>query len=295
MTFAVMWRATSVSAGELLGNEGVCHISNSATFYTKSPALERYFRAVSWLQAIPFRLDDDEELAAFFLLHRAYRDPDAEYDSERDVYWRAFRAFLGTGDDWDLPAAYSLPKQITNDGLDAVRKEYRDRAVQYGAPPINDQLRFASSRPDGKPEIAFRFLSAYRIPDVVLFQRTTGPEAEKRDFPTGLEVCAVLGSSFAQGKLAKEYPKVMKEIDRSRPLFEQSSLYAEYLKCLAVLLERTEPDAPAFLHTEAWKIKTCQTALSSWAQMRHTWALQAANRQRIVEQKGSVVRHYIAH
>src|SRR5262249_6650428 len=40
-------------------------------FYTKSPVLQRYFRAVSWLQAIPFRLDNDEELAAFFLMHRA--------------------------------------------------------------------------------------------------------------------------------------------------------------------------------------------------------------------------------
>src|SRR5262249_3734084 len=42
-------------------------------FYAKSPALERYFRAVSWLQAIPFRLEKDEEFAALLLLARAYR------------------------------------------------------------------------------------------------------------------------------------------------------------------------------------------------------------------------------
>jgi len=75
---------------------------------------------------------------------------------------------------------------------------------------------------------------------------------------------------------------VMKEIDRSRPLFRESSMYAQYLRCLGVLLERTEPDAPAFLHKEAWKIKTCQTALAGWAQMRHTWALQAKQGARYV-------------
>jgi hypothetical protein len=52
-------------------------------------------------------------------------------------------------------------------------------------------------------------------------------------------------------------------------------VYADYLSCLAALFEEPEKDAPGFMHSEAWQIKSCQTALSSWAQMRHTWALQA--------------------
>src|SRR5262249_40559535 len=150
-------------------------------FYTRSPLLQRHFRAVSWLQAIPFRLDNDEELAAFFLLNRAFRDLDAKRDPEKENFWRAYRTFLGTEDDWDLPSASVLPKEISKDGLNEVRKEYRNRTVQFGMPEINDQLRFAPLSPDGKLEIAFRFLSAYRLPDGVLFQRTMKPELGKRE------------------------------------------------------------------------------------------------------------------
>ncbi|HKB36119.1 MAG TPA: DUF3160 domain-containing protein, partial [Gemmataceae bacterium] len=164
-------------------------------FYTKSPALQRYFRAVSWLQAIPFRLDNDEELASFLLLSRAFRGADEKRNPEGAEFWGAFRTFVGTEDDWDLPSASVLPKEITKEGLNEVRKKYRDRAGIDGAPQINDQLRFEPDHSGGKLEIGFRFLSAYRLPDGVLFHRTMKPELGERVLPTGLEVCAILGSS----------------------------------------------------------------------------------------------------
>ena len=45
--------------------------------------------------------------------------------------------------------------------------------------------------------------------------------------------------------------------------------------CLGTLTAVEEPDWPAFMKGDAWKAKQCQTVLSGWAQMRHTWALQA--------------------
>jgi hypothetical protein len=44
---------------------------------------------------------------------------------------------------------------------------------------------------------------------------------------------------------------------------------------LKVLLDKPEPDAPAFMSAKPWQIKTCQTVLGGWAQLRHTWILQA--------------------
>ena len=35
---------------------------------TKTPALERYFRTVSWLQSVPFRVRKDEELVSILML-----------------------------------------------------------------------------------------------------------------------------------------------------------------------------------------------------------------------------------
>ena len=52
-------------------------------FYTKTAALGRYFHAVSWLQSIPLRLGNDEELATVLMLGICLRhDHLAEAESE---------------------------------------------------------------------------------------------------------------------------------------------------------------------------------------------------------------------
>ena len=240
-------------------------------FYTRTPTLQRYFRAIAWLQAIPFRLEKDEELAAFALMYRAYFDCDPKAAPDTSI-WRSFQVFLGDRDDWDLANAWWVPKELTRAALDKVRDERKDTKERS---QINDQLRFAPSEPGGKPELALRFLSAYRLPDAVMFQRTMSPGGVKREFPSGVDVAAALGSPFARDKLTKDRPALLKEIDAARPLFKGDNLYADYLRCLGTLMERTEPDAPEFMRSEPWRIKTTQSALAGWAQMRHTWALQA--------------------
>jgi hypothetical protein len=151
------------------------------------------------------------------------------------------------------------------------------RAAGHGeGPKISDQLAFAPDDPTQTAEATFRIISAHRTPDAILFQRTTDLRKFKRPFPTGLEVCAALGSSYARLRLADEQRgEVVATIDASQVYFSGSSLYLDYLECLSALLDRPEPDAPAFMSREAWQTKSCQTALAGWAQLRHTWALQA--------------------
>jgi hypothetical protein len=85
-----------------------------------------------------------------------------------------------------------------------------------------------------------------------------------------------LGSPFARSRLAAQGDaKLIEEIDRCQPLFSGHSLYCEYLRCLGALLATPEPDAPPLMSSEVWRIKSCQTVLGGWAQLRHTWALQA--------------------
>src|SRR5207245_17898 len=66
-----------------------------------------------------------------------------------------------------------------------------------------------------------------------------------------------------------------KRVEEDDWRFDSASLYAQYLACLDTLARTTEPDWPAFMKSEAWRAKTCQTVLAGWSQMRHTWVLQA--------------------
>ncbi len=89
-------------------------------------------------------------------------------------------------------------------------------------------------------------------------------------------MCAALGSSYARSRLSgDENGRVLSQVDGCKPLFSAGSLYCGYLRCLEALLAAPEPGAPAFMSGGPWRIKSCQTALSGWAQLRHTWTLQA--------------------
>ena len=79
---------------EWLGSPGpsllVIHYSRfrPRSFYTRNVHLERYFRAVSWLQAIPFRIEQDEELLAMLMLGHALRVQPPGPEDEADNFDR---------------------------------------------------------------------------------------------------------------------------------------------------------------------------------------------------------------
>ncbi|MGA2031229.1 MAG: DUF3160 domain-containing protein, partial [Thermoguttaceae bacterium] len=263
-------------------------------FYTKTPALARYFRAVSWLQSIPFRVNKDEELVAILMLVNCVTDHRSENGPERgrvfhDMF-RGFDAILGPGDDWNLLAFAS--HTLDSLGLDgnarfdleikewwpaSVRDKFVEQAARDGeAAKINDQLAFVPDDPALPAELSLRVIPARRTPDAVLFGRSTDLRKFQRDFPDGLELCAALGSPFARSRLAAQREgKLIEEIDRCKVFFSGKSLYCEYLRCLEALVAAPEPDAPPLMSGEAWQIKSCRTLLSGWAQLRHTCALQA--------------------
>ena len=252
-------------------------------FYARSERLQRYFRAISWLQAIPFRVDRDEELLAALLLGNCltYGRFDDCPEKRQEYWWffHCFSMFIGDGDDWDILKlarnwSTNLKLSLHRDKLAGVRKNILGTIKD--SPQINDQLRFPPAGRFRASEPNFRIISAYRTPDAILFHRTTDLRDASRSWPSGLDVCAALGSSYARNILtAEDKKKLLAQIDECKPLFKRASLYSEYLHCLKALLDEPEPDAPKFLSGEPWKIKSCQTALAGWAQMRHTWALQA--------------------
>jgi len=253
-------------------------------FYTKSELLQRYFRALSWLQSIPLRVSKDEEFLCALLLGNCLSLDGFEGDfvkrSECKAFFRRFSSFIGVGDDWDIFCSadnLSNGLKMDLDGRRFALKREKFLGKNKERPEINDQFRFPPVGPHKASEPNFRIISAYRTPDAVLFHRTTDLRVfgDTSRFPSGLEVCAVLGSSYATSELAgKNDKKLMEIIDQCKPFFKGSSLYFDYMDCLTALLDEPEPDAPKFMSSEPWKIKSCQTALAGWAQLRHTWALQ---------------------
>ena len=82
-------------------------------FYLRLPVLQRYFRSVAWLQAIPFRVAKEEELLAALMTANALIREQASMGGtlgnwyiqpQFEWFFGAWHSFIGGGDDWDLPA-----------------------------------------------------------------------------------------------------------------------------------------------------------------------------------------------
>jgi len=249
-------------------------------FYSRTDGLKRYFRAVSWLQSIPFEVDDNEQLLAIVMLGGCLSEKRPDEDKHREsraAFFGCFKELLGDQDDWDLLTAATfvtpgLKLDLNGTGLDAIRKAIKAKAEETGhRPMVNDQVGYLP----GEVPLSFRVISAHRLPDAVLFMRTTDPSLG-RTLPSGLDVCVALGSDYAKSRLeGRSKEAVIDTIEQSKDIFTGSSLYFDYLDCVSTLLDPPSPDAPEFMSRDPWQAKSCQTVLGGWAQLRHTWALQA--------------------
>jgi hypothetical protein len=252
-------------------------------FYASSPRLADYFRAVRWLQMVPFRADHDNELSAICFLGYGLN---ANPDSTAKYFFDQYNALIGLADERDLPEAayefqnlFSEPEKTWSAKLFSLRQWLlRDTVSSNDFRKLCDSMRLPPNAGDKLAEIQFHVLSAYRLPDAVLFQQLANDGAS----PEGLAVATMLGSSFAQkhitGISADKLTKALEAARRAckpRHSYDRPALYEDYLRVLESLFMPPDASAPDFMHNEAWAAKSCQTALAGWSQMRHTFTLQS--------------------
>lgn len=157
----------------------------------------------------------------------------------------------------------------------------------------------------------FRFMGQRFIPDSYMFQELVyGRKGDKlilqytgqgkpftlemvpgtgpvRAFPRGLDIMAVLGSRRALEILEEEgdteyteYDQQLNKLQQEFSSFEtedwKQNLYWRWIHCLLPLL-KDGPDekAPKSMQNRAWLDKELQTALGSWAELRHDTILYA--------------------
>lgn len=266
-------------------------------FYDRSPGLRRYFRALSWLQSVPFRMDHAEEYLAVRLIGRAAvigTGNTANDHRPNEPLLRAWHAFIGIPDDPDLHVLMSyggndyalrFPELKTRDDFanwvaDHLRPD--DSNILPPVDGLNDTLRDPPAAKAAYPPPTYRILSAHALPDSILFQSTStagGPGTAR--FPNPLEIAAGLGSPFAAKAVAADVPPdCWKAMQPALKTFSDASadrddLYHQYLAVLRELANPPDPAAPDFMRGEPWQRKSCQTLLASWTQMRHSLVLQA--------------------
>lgn len=261
--------------------------------YTRSDTLKRYFKVMMWYGLAPFALRSnkgraDETIRQSLLLTRSLYRANLVADWEKIYEPTSF--YVGTSDDL-TPAEWRSAMDATF-GANARIAEFADQqkfdafveAAQLLRPARIQYRRLIEPgktvAPD--PKVQFRFMGQRYIPDSEILQKLSVPL--KRVFPAGLDVMAVLGSGRAANILDanpsiynpqnwteynSEREKLVRQFAQVKQETWTSNLYWSWLNAIRTLNEPVPGGYPSFMKTDAWQDKSLNTALASWAQLRH--------------------------
>ena len=253
-------------------------------FYTETPVLRRYFRAMSWYGLAGFRLVDERETRAAMRIAEVLR-------TDKDIWerWeridRAYSFLVSPCDDL-TPAEYAealVSARVMGKGGTELER-FREVARGMRDPKINSMVLSPDQMRDWRRLTkGMRFFGKRYLPDSEAFMHLTDPAVPGRLFPTGLEVMAANGSTRAK-ELVARLPETRSDawkrgFEKASAVFKEEkgrevpSLYAEILKVAEATTSPPPEKAAAFARTRAYSDKSLVAALAAWASTRHTWLL----------------------
>lgn len=266
--------------------------------YTKSAALERYFRALMWLGRADtgFELKSARQLRAAALLSHAARTSGA-LKTLGDIK-AVIDLFVGRSDELTPFQLAGLLEQLDLEPGDLVRTAERARLVEQlaasgmGAQRIRSQVLYSDPKTAEKTALPPLFqlfgqrfvIDSFVMSKVVYDDIVFEGEKQNRRMPTGLDVMAALGNDVAlwlskdeldRWKYGANMATLRDVLAAYTDDHWRDSLYMLWLDALRSLHARPEGHLPAVMKGGAWGRKMLQTQLASWAQLRHDTILYA--------------------
>lgn len=278
---ALIFAATDLHKGPILGTVDYS-LFKPRGHYTRSPALTRYFRLMSWL-GVPGFVFDEEIVpleTALAICHTLARDPrlKALYESVESPI--AF--YVGPCDDITPALVIAVADRICGSGASLAewcrhQDEIRDELKRRD--PTRIKVAFADDRQ--LPQI--RFLGQRYVPDSEIFQELV--DWLQRPIPTGVDVFAAIGVPAAVEIMRATriaWPAYWPRMARLQATFtelpppsDQDNLYWQWLRVLRVLNGPPPAAAPPFMTAANWPRKNLVAGLGSWAELRHDTILYA--------------------
>ncbi len=259
--------------------------------YTATEELQRYFRTFKWLSRRVYDAQKGDQIRrAVTLLWLLEQTPNG---LERyRVLVNAIVSLAGEPVGIPLTELHRAIKvigrqtsQVLSDyeALEALlselaKPEYgQAKIVTHPVPPV------ILPPPQLMPKKQIRPLPEIQLPDSEVLQWTSDPQVPER-IPSGLDVAAALGSQRAT-ELLRQTPQSELTLERVKPFAQswaqlsdedwKASVYRLWLWAIKALFE-TDEQTPKFMLTPAWQDWKLNTALASWAQLRHAYGLYAA-------------------
>lgn len=270
--------------------------------YAGDPALENYFRGMTWFGRVHFKLKDVDSSfvpsRAPLIITLALRRAQVSYWTGAEEWGQIHEVLtflVGPSDDSGPVEFASLMDQIY--GRYATIHDLADEALWQAFLELGDELpspqinsTFVNFLSELEEERGWRFMGQRFTLDAFILQNlvfdNVGTIEDQRRLPSGLDVMAAFGSQSAMQALEKagetnylHYPEQMahlQEAVEAQPETEWlNTFYSSWLYAFFPQLAAKEVQYPTYMLTGAWAYKDLNSALGSWAELKHDTALYA--------------------
>jgi hypothetical protein len=269
--------------------------------YAGNPILENYFRGMTWLGRVAFKFKDVENpkfkpTRVPLIITYCLRNAKTGESSVLQKYSRVMGMLtflIGPTDDGGpfevgalMDSVYGKQPSLEDLADQQKWQSFLDRADELPAPQINST--FVNFTKSMNAERSWRFMGQRFTLDGLIFQNMifdkVGSIDKKREFPSGLDVMASLGSLSAlrAQKTAGETSyenynsqlELMQKAVQTQPQKEWlDTFYSSWLYAFIPQVQPKNENYPPMMRTDAWQNKEMTSALGSWAELKHDTAL----------------------
>ncbi len=252
--------------------------------YTRSPELEMYFRgSMLYSQLGLFFYDDEgqpqtENAVQALLMAKNLCDDEASFRLWEDVN-DPLVFLVENADDVDPYVLGQVYASCFSDesAVDALNQEAALKEVYAYLDKLpQPSIQYYEG-------LSFRFLPQRAVLDNVLAQMVVDVSSpSRRPLYSGVDVMGILGNPVAdrmvQANEANEaWPEFAAQYEKAKEMARvldgdptnRQNVYRNWLWILQAYSDPIEEGMPAFMQSEAWGVKDLNSALGSWAQLKH--------------------------
>ncbi len=254
--------------------------------YTRSEQCQRYFRAMMWLQTVPFGTDVDEQMLRA-ALQAEIIGSDTSLTKTYNSVFDPITFLMGEPDNVTILQVYDIMKKH---GVDAQKLAKDKKAMSAFCKAVDD---VAEKQTRIRPK--FERTSHNKVnlmpqryqPDAEVLQEMVDYDNSitKRDVPMGLDIMVAMGSTAAERILISELKQDIlwegftPNLERMKKLMKSIKWDAcvtnNWMSALNAINTAKDSREPYFMKTSQWDKKNLNATLASWAELKHDAILYA--------------------
>lgn len=275
--------------------------------YTKNENLKKYFKVNMLYSQELVRLENPDgsinldALKQAILISRHMLKDETSFKLWQDIYKPISFLVENTEDITPIDIYTSISKVTKDNTIDAILDEKVLSTVADDIANTDD--------PKIKPDSGkvFAFLPQRAVVDNTWLQNLVDTNRmSKRPVVSGVDLMALLGNSLAErltltnednlkwDKFEEKYEETKAMVDARTDKEEKANIYRTWLWVLKAFNNEYGEGYPDFMRSERWQYKDLNTALASWAQLKHDTVLYA--KQFGAEMGGdepTIIKHYV--